>query len=101
MNLEELVLKIITQSGDAKSHAMEAIHFAKEKDFFNAEDCLKKAMEKLSEAHQQQTILIQREAQGNHTEVTLLLIHAQDHLMNAITIRDMATEFVALYRKIP
>jgi len=46
-----------------------------------------------------QTNLIHNEANGNKAEVSLLLVHAQDHLMNAITIKDMAKEFVDLYEK--
>lgn len=28
-----------------------------------------------------------------------MMVHAQDHLMNALTIRDMASEFVDLYER--
>ena len=28
------------------------------------------------------------------------MVHAQDHLMNAITVKDMAEEFIDLYEKI-
>jgi PTS system cellobiose-specific IIA component len=41
--------------------------------------------------------LIQEEAAGKQSEVTLLMVHAQDHLMNTMTIRDLAAEFVDLY----
>ncbi|MNJ80672.1 Lichenan-specific phosphotransferase enzyme IIA component [compost metagenome] len=44
-----------------------------------------------------QTRLIQEEAGGTKQEITLLMIHAQDHLMNAMTVKDMAKEFVELY----
>ena len=30
----------------------------------------------------------------------MLLIHAQDHLMNAITFRDLAQEMIELYERI-
>ncbi len=43
--------------------------------------------------------MIQAEAGGERSEISLLLIHAQDHLMNAMTIKDMANEFIELYRK--
>ncbi|STY42998.1 Lactose-specific phosphotransferase enzyme IIA component [Listeria grayi] len=52
----------------------------------------------LLEAHHSQTALIQGEARGDRTEVSLLLVHAQDHLMNAITFKDLAKEIVELYR---
>ncbi|MBU5674991.1 PTS lactose/cellobiose transporter subunit IIA [Alkaliphilus sp. MSJ-5] len=97
MNYEELIFKLITQSGDAKSFAMEAIQLAKNRDFDKARDCLNNASKQLELAHRQQTELIHMEAQGNKIEVTLLLIHAQDHLMNAITTKDLASEIVDLY----
>ncbi|EAG9877164.1 PTS lactose/cellobiose transporter subunit IIA, partial [Listeria monocytogenes] len=52
----------------------------------------------LLEAHHSQTSLIQGEARGEKAEVSLLLVHAQDHLMNAITFKDLAKEIVDLYR---
>lgn len=36
---------------------------------------------------------------GEKVELSLLFVHAQDHLMNAITIKELASEFVDLYRK--
>lgn len=32
--------------------------------------------------------------------MTLLLVHAQDHFMNALTVNDLANEFVDLYENI-
>jgi len=54
----------------------------------------------VNEAHKIQTNLVQGEVRGEKTEVTLLMVHAQDHLMNAITIKDLATEFVDMYETI-
>jgi len=99
MVMEHIVFTIISYSGDARSSAMEAIQFAKIGDFEKAEIKLKDATEKLALAHKEQTQLIQAEAGGERSEISLLLIHAQDHLMNAMTIKDMANEFIELYRK--
>ena len=52
----------------------------------------------MSQAHRSQTELIQGEARGEEKNLSLLLVHAQDHLMNAITIRDMAIEFIDVYK---
>ena len=38
----------------------------------------------MHKAHAFQTKLITEEASGNSVEVNVLLIHAQDHLMNAM-----------------
>jgi PTS system cellobiose-specific IIA component len=43
--------------------------------------------------------MLTKEASGDHIEVTLLTVHSQDHLMNAITFRDLAGEVVDVYRK--
>ncbi|GKT33939.1 putative multi-domain containing protein, partial [Aduncisulcus paluster] len=85
--------------GEGRSLSMEAISRAKNGDFEGAKSLLEQADEKIAEAHKSQTALIQSEADGDKTEVTLLLIHAQDHLMNAITVSQMAKEFVDLYQK--
>ena len=100
MGYQEIVLQIIISGGNARSYSMEAIMKAKEGDIIEAKKLLTKANEELGNAHKIQTELIQNEASGNGTDVTLLMVHAQDHLMNAITIKDMAREFVELYEKI-
>jgi cellobiose PTS system EIIA component len=97
-NLETIIFQIILHGGNGKSSAMEAIHAAKKGDFKLASDKLKEASDALNEAHHIQTSLIQGEIRGEKTEVSLLMIHAQDHLMNAITMKDMAAEMVDLYQ---
>ena len=97
MNIEEQIMQIILFSGNAKNTAFEAIQAAKEKDHEQAKECIEKANQELINAHRVQTTLIQSEIRGEKIEITLLLIHAQDHLMNAITFKDLAIEFVDLY----
>lgn len=100
MEFEMIIINLINHSGEARSSCMEAIHYAKIGDFHKAREKIDEANEKISLAHKTQTALIQGEAQGNKQELSLLLVHAQDHLMNAITVKDMAVEFVELYSKI-
>jgi len=99
MNMEMIVFSLIANSGEGRSLSMEAIAKAKNSDFEGAIELLDQADAKIAEAHKSQTKLIQSEAEGEKTEVSLLLIHAQDHLMNAITVSQMAKEFVDLYVK--
>lgn len=98
MDLETIIFTIIAHSGDARSASMEAIGHAKRGEFDNASACLEEANKKLLLIHSEQTKLIQAEAQGIETKLSLLLVHAQDHLMGAMTVRDMAGEFIELYR---
>ncbi|TDT51900.1 PTS lactose/cellobiose transporter subunit IIA [Fonticella tunisiensis] len=100
MEYQEIVMTIILSGGNARSFAMEAISLAKKGDIKGAREALAKAEEELGAAHRIQTELIQNEAAGNRTEVGLLMVHAQDHLMNAITVKDLANEIIDVYEKL-
>ena len=91
---------LIANGGNAKSLAFEAIRLAKKGDIEGARAKLKESDKSLLEAHNSQTGMLTREAQGDHMHVTLLVMHSQDHLMNAITFRDLAGEMVDLYEKL-
>src|SRR4051812_49233897 len=91
---------LIMHSGNAKSYGMEAIQAAKEGNFKKAGQRLEEANEELVKAHHAQTGLLTQEASGGKFEVTLLMVHAQDHLMNAITFLDLAKELIDVYKKV-
>lgn len=91
---------LIANGGNAKSLAFEAIRLAKKGDIEGAREKLKESDKSLLEAHNSQTDMLTKEAQGDHMHVTLLVVHSQDHLMNAITFRDLAGEMVDLYEKL-
>ena len=98
--LIENIMHIIVNSGEAKSSSVEAIRCAKNNRFEDAYRKLKDANYLLKEAHKGQTYFLSQEAGGEKIDISILLIHCQDHLMNAITFRDMATEMVDLYKKV-
>lgn len=98
--LMEIIMHLIMHGGDARSSSMEAIQAAKKADFTLAEEKIARADEAIKEAHVIQTDLLTQESAGNPVEVNLLMIHAQDHLMTALTYRDLAEEMVDLYRRI-
>lgn len=95
--MEEIIMNLIVNGGDARSKAMMAIQSAKTGDIAKARELMTEASESLDKAHDYQTNLIQNEAAGNKVELSLLMIHAQDHLMNAMTVRDLAQEFIDMY----
>ncbi|QKG83243.1 PTS lactose/cellobiose transporter subunit IIA [Kroppenstedtia pulmonis] len=95
-----IAFQLILHGGNARSAALEAIAFARKGDAEAAEASLHQAEQEISTAHCIHTDLIQKEAGGEETKVNLILVHAQDHLMNAITIKELAAEFVHLYREI-
>lgn len=98
--MEEIIMNLIMFSGEARSLSMEAMQLAKEGKIEEAKELLVKASEQLGEAHHSQTTLIQNEAAGKKAEVSLLLVHAQDHLMTSITLKDLATELVEVYSRL-
>ncbi|MDQ0297918.1 PTS system cellobiose-specific IIA component [Salibacterium salarium] len=100
MDYEKTVIGLIVNSGNARSKAMESIQFAKNEEFVKAKETLQQASDELGEAHKVQTDLIQQEAGGTKHDVTLLMVHAQDHLMNAMTLKDLAEEMIDLHEKL-
>ncbi len=100
MDLELIIMNIINYSGEARSLSIEGISYAKSGEIKKARNNIEEANDRLVEAHKSQTQLIQGEARGEQQGLSLLLVHAQDHLMNALTIRDMANEFIDLYEKV-
>lgn len=94
----ESIMGLIMNSGEAKSLSMEAIGLAKSGDFGQADEKLEMAQQSLIEAHKSQTSLLTEEARGEKLDLTLLVVHSQDHLMTSITFVELAKEIVDLYR---
>lgn len=97
---EQLVINLIVNAGSARSSAIEAIQYAKAGDFDKAEESMKTAKESVNEAHHSQTEMIQGEIRGEKTPLSLLMVHAQDHLMCGLVVIDLAQEFIDVYKKI-
>ena len=93
----EIAMELIVGAGSARSYAMDAIRLAKEGCFKEAKEALETAESELVSAHHIQTDLIQRTARGEDIEVSLLMVHAQDHLMTGMLAKDMAREIVELH----
>jgi cellobiose PTS system EIIA component len=79
---------------------MEAMQAARAGNLEEAHQKIEEAKKELNHAHHAQTSLIQGEARGEQVELNILLIHAQDHLMNALTMRDLVTEIIYLHEKL-
>ena len=90
MEYERIIMSLIVHGGNARSNCLKALECAQNGDMIQAETLFKSVDEDINKAHEIQTKLIQAEINGEKNEITLLLIHAQDHLMNAMTVRDLA-----------
>lgn len=52
----------------------------------------------MAEAHKTQTRLIQDEINGEKVDTSLLMIHAQDHLMTALSEKSLIEKMIELYK---
>lgn len=97
---EEIIFTIILHAGNARAEAYEALRAAQAGDFDKAAEHLRQAEEEVSAAHRVQADMIQQEAQGNKVEITLLFVHAQDHLMTALSEKNLIENMVEMHKTI-
>ena len=67
--------------------------------FTKADGLLAAAIEAGKEAHAVQTKLIEEDEGEGKTKMTLIMVHAQDHLMTSILCRELVTELIEIYRR--
>ncbi|MDP9858451.1 PTS system cellobiose-specific IIA component [Olsenella profusa DSM 13989] len=95
---EELSFGLIAASGAARSLSFEALKEARNGNFDKADELMRQSQETFVSAHDTQTQLLTREAQGNHIQLDVILVHAQDHLMTSMLAQELIVELINLYR---
>lgn len=98
--LEEVVMGLIINSGQARSLAYGALKMAKQGDFESAKAMMDQSRLALNEAHLVQTKLIEGDQGEGKMKVILVLVHAQDHLMTSMLARELVTELIELHEKL-
>ncbi|MEY8355538.1 PTS lactose/cellobiose transporter subunit IIA [Lachnospiraceae bacterium 54-53] len=98
MDIEMVIMKLVVSSGDARSTAIEALRAAKNGKFEYADKLMNEADQKILQSHKLQTEMIQDELNGRKVEISLLMVHAQDHLMNAMTVMDLCKEMIDILK---
>ena len=88
--------EIVAYSGDARSKLVEN---AKTGNFDKCDQLIEEANACLVDAHKSQTELLQQEARGNHVEVGFITVHAQDHLMTTLLLKDIISTLIDVYKK--
>ncbi len=97
---ETICLELITQAGMGRAAAYAALQAAKAGDYAEAAAQLEESQRALGAAHTAQTKLLTGEAQGVGMTPSLLLVHAQDQLMTAMTERSLISELIDLYKRL-
>lgn len=94
--LEMAIMNIIVNAGDCKNHAYRALNCVNEGEYEEADIELQLANDALAKAHDGQTMFLQKEASGQKIELSVLFVHAQDHLMTAITEKNLLEQIIEL-----
>jgi len=90
---------IIARSGEERSLAYQALEAAKSGNFAEAEQLLKKSGEAGTLAQKAETELLGEEGDGSEA-ITMLQMHAQDHLMTSMLAAELIRELVLVYRRL-
>ena len=92
--IQEIAFKIILDSGNARTLVHEGFKAMRENKLQEAEEKLEEA-----NAHNVQTKLLHDYANGTEIIMDVIMVHAQDHLMTTMTIREVAIEMLVMYQK--
>ena len=97
--LEVAIMNIIINAGDCKNHAYMALNNVNDEKYEEADKELQLSEDAIAKAHDFQTMFLHKEANGEKIEISVLFVHAQDHLMTAISEKNLIEQIIEL-RKI-
>lgn len=97
--LQMMSFQLISYAGDAFSYFFQAVEKAREGKFEEADQLIAEGDKQMVEAHHAQTDLLTAEASGEEMEFSVILVHAQDHLMTTMMYERVAKEFINLYKE--
>lgn len=92
-------LRVVAFSGNARSNFLEALDLAKDGKFEEADQYIKMGLENLELAGQAQKDFFTNEAEGNREGLDFLAVHAQDHYMTTLLLRDLINNLIDIYKK--
>lgn len=98
--IQSVAFEIILHSGSSRTLIHEAFEMMRNNKFEDAVNALDEANEKILLGHQSQTELMTQYSSGEHINIDIIMVHAQDHLMTTMTLREVALEMLYLYKKI-
>lgn len=99
--MEQKILMMISSAGESKAKAFEALKKVKDGKYDEARALLKEAQQIDLDAHRVQTEMITAELNGdeNKPEMSLLMVHAQDHYMTSQLARDLIEELINVFEE--
>lgn len=97
--IQEVAFAIILDSGQARTLIHESFQLMRTAHYLEAQERLDQANDALVEAHKAQTNMLQEYASGTKIEMEIIMVHAQDHLMTTMTLKEVALEMLFLYQR--
>lgn len=94
---EQIAFQILLHSGNARSSALTALREYRHGNLQGCRARLEEAEQSLLAAHETHSRLLQRHAEGEQAQHVILLMHAEDQLMAALTIKDLVQELVQVF----
>ncbi|MCF1602153.1 PTS cellobiose transporter subunit IIA [Tetragenococcus halophilus] len=98
--IQNVAFTIILHSGNSRTMVHEGFELMRNGEYEKAEEKLEEANKELTAAHQAQTSLMQKYTSGEDVNMDIIMVHAQDHLMTTMTLREVALEMLSLYQKV-
>lgn len=98
--LDMISFNMIAHAGDAKQFAFEALDAARAGDMEQARSRMEDARKAIHKARRAQTDLLFEDLNGQKKRVSLLLIHSQDHLMDALLALDLIGQMIPMQQTI-
>lgn len=95
---EQINFMLILHSGNARSKIIQSLREYREGNVAEADSLLAQAEEDLKAAHSIHFNMVQKEAAGNKAEFALLLVHAEDHLMSTLTMKELVKELLEIFK---
>lgn len=98
--MQEISCMVITNAGEAFDCFRQGVEAALDDRFEQCDQLMAKGEQALLLAHKSQTDLLTAEMRGAELPFSILLVHAQDHLMRAANYQQFAKDTIRLYKKI-
>lgn len=95
--MQENAMMMILYAGNANRYAFEALRKVKTKEFSEARELIAKAKSESLQSHKIQSGLLAGFASGEAFDLDILMIHAQDHLMNSVLAIDLIEEMIDVF----
>lgn len=96
----EIAFTLILHAGNSRSASIQAARAAAQGNLSQAEELMAQADEEMSRAHDLQTKMLQDEMNGVEHELSLAMVHAQDHLSMATVQRECSLQLIEVYREL-